>query len=289
MRPIFRAVVHEPLVYFLALGALIFAANALLHPSNGADPRRIEITRADIARIGAIYAQQWGAAPRVEDMPSLIDNYLRSEILFREGTALGLAADDSVLRNRVVQKMEFLLQDASAVSQPTDAEIAAWFQAHQAAYRVPEQVGFIQLYFSPSLRGDRAEADARAALVALGGGQPPAGDRFMLGDDPSPRSEDAIGTDFGPDFAKALFAAPEGVWTGPLRSAFGFHLVRVLEHRPAQLPALAEVRDRVHDDLMADRLRAATEAAYARVRAKYKIVVDPVANPAGTPLAAGSP
>lgn len=282
-------IVREPLLHFLALGALIFAANAILHPRTAVDPHRIEITAADIARIRALYAQQWGAAPRAEDMPNLIDNYVRSEILFRESASLGLAADDSVLRNRMVQKMEFLLQDASSIEQPTDGEIAAYFQAHPEAYRIPEQIAFTQVYFSASLRGERAAADANAALAALRQGQPrPPGDPIMFDDDPTPKSEEMIAKDYGATFATALFALPGESWQGPVASTYGLHLVRILGRKPAHLPDLAEIRNRVHDDLMAERLRAATETAYARIRAKYQIVVSRGATTAGTPVAAGT-
>jgi hypothetical protein len=292
MRALFGKIVREPLVHFLALGALIFAAHAVLHPAP-VDAHRIEITQADIARIQALYAQQWGAAPRADDMPSLIDNYIRSEVLFREGTALGLGTEDSVLRNRVVQKMEFLLQDTSSIPQPSDAEIAAYFQGHADAYRVPEQIAFTHVYFNASVRADRAEADAKAALAALtasgklGSAGEVIGDPFMLGDDPSMKSQESIARDYGGIFASTLFGLPEGSWQGPIASTYGVHLVRVLERQPARLPDLTEVRDRVHDDLMAERLHVAVDSAYARVRSKYQVVVDPPPPSGGGPLAAG--
>src|SRR6185437_7259164 len=176
---------REPLLQFLALGALLFAVNALLHPALSGDPHRIAIGKADIERVRALYTQQWGAAPAEADMPKLVEDYVRSEVLAREGTALGLETDDPVVRNRLVQKMEFLLQDTSAVAQPSDAEMAAWLAAHADRYRVPERLVFHQIYFSPSLRGDRAEGDARGMLASLGPGKPdPAGDPFMLAADP---------------------------------------------------------------------------------------------------------
>src|ERR1700760_2688847 len=179
---------REPLLHFLALGALIFTVNALLHPARSDDPHRIEIGKADIERVRALYTQQWGASPAEADMPRLVEDYVRSEILAREGLGLGLSVDDPVVRNRLVQKMEFLLQDTSAVAQPSDAEMAAWLASHADRYQTPERLVFRQIYFSPSLRGDRAEGDARAMLASLGTAKAdPAGDPFMLAADPEPR------------------------------------------------------------------------------------------------------
>ncbi len=286
---ILRTILREPLVHFLALGACIFALNAVLHPPVREDTHRIELTAADVSRIRALYTQQWGAAPDDADMPRLIDNYIRSEVLFREGTALGLGAEDSILRNRITQKMEFLLQDASSIAQPSEAEMQAYLDAHAAAFQVPERVSFAQIYFSPSLRGDKAEADARAALAALGpaGAATDRGDPRMLSDQSAPRSEDEIAQDYGEAFARSLFALPTGTWQGPVRSALGLHLVRVIAHEPARTPPFAEIRPQVHDALMADRLRQANDAAYERLRGKYQVVIDPGAERAmGKPLAA---
>jgi len=273
-----KRLLGEPLLHFLALGALIFAVNAVLHPSQAGDPHRIAIGKADIERVRALYAQQWGAPPADADMPKLVENYLRSEILAREGASLGLMADDAVVRNRLVQKMEFLLQDISAIAQPSEAEMAAWLAAHADRYRVPERLVFRHIYFSPSLRGDRTDGDARAMLASLTPAKTapdPAGDPFMLAADPEPRSGADIARDFGADFAAALFALPAGSWQGPVRSALGIHLVRIDQRLDARLPPLGEIRDRVHDDMMAERFQTASDAAYARIRAKYTVTVAP--------------
>ena len=276
MKPWMARLVREPLLHFLALGALIFAVNALLHPPQAGDPHRIAIGKADIERVRALYTQQWRAPPADADIPKLVENYLRSEILAREGRALGLAADDAVVRNWLVQKMEFLLQDTSAIAQPSETEMAAWLTTHADRYQVPERLVFRQIYFSPSLRGDKAEGDARAMLASLTPARTtpyPAGDPFMLAADPEPRARIDIARDFGADFAAALFALPAGSWQGPVRSALGLHLVRVDQRLAARLPPLAEIRDRVHDDIMAERFQTASDAAYARIRGRYIVTV----------------
>jgi hypothetical protein len=282
-RRLMRRLLAEPLVQFLALGAAIFALNAVLHPEPPAtDTARIEITRADVERLRALYAQQWGAPPADSDLPRLIDGYVREEVLFREARAIGLADGDSIVRNRLVQKMEFLLQPAEGQAEPSAAELARWLDDHAEAYRLPEQVTFTQLYFSGRVRGDRAAADARAALAALRAGTPAAGrgDAFMLAGDQGPLTRDEVERDFGAAFAEAVFTAAPGGWLGPVTSAYGVHLVRVTEHRPGRPPALAEVRDKVRADLLQERADTARRAALDRLRARYEIRLAPDALPA---------
>jgi len=275
-------VLQEPLVHFLALGAVIFVVNAVRHPARRLDEHRIEITKADVARIRALYTQQWGAQPGEDETPRLVDDYLRSEILFREGMALGLDVDDSVLRNRIIQKMEFLIEAPSAAAEPTDAEVATYYREHPGRYRLPTELAFEQIYFSPSLRGPHAKRDARAVLHGLKKAVPrrsaaPSnrGDPSMFPRDTPLETRDDVERDFGSEFATAVFALPAGAWEGPLESAIGWHLVRVLERVPAHLSPLSEIHDRVRMDLTAARQRRTSEAAYARIRARYQIVMDP--------------
>lgn len=288
-----RRLAREPLVHFLALGGLIFALDAILNPPARTDDRRIEITRADVARIRALYGQQWGAEPRDDETGRLVEDYVRAEILFREGRALGLDADDSVLRNRLIQKMEFLIQDPAAGGAPSEAEIADYFAAHRDAYRIPEAVAFRQIYFSRSLRGDAADRDARETLTRLRAGRDLSdadrGDPSMLPDASEPRSRAELEKDFGAEFANAVFALPVGGWDGPVASAAGLHLVQVTEHPPTRDPTLAELHDKVRADIVADRQQKAAEAGFERIRARYKITIDPDAlQPAPGPMHASS-
>jgi hypothetical protein len=288
MNALVRWLLREPLILFMALGGCIFALNAIIHPAPTNDARRIEVTSADSKRIRALYTQQWGAPPSEADMPSLLDNFVSSEVLFREGTALGLGSDDPVIRNRIIQKMNFLLQDASTISQPSEAEMLDYLQSHQASYRFAEQVIFSQIYFSPALRGKRMATDAGVVLEHLKWTKPGGvdrGDPFMQAGDMSPQSHQTLAKEFGPAFADALFALPEGSWQGPVPSVFGVHVVRILDRKPSRMPTLAEVRDRVHDDLMAERLHVATNAAYEKILSKYWVVIAGAPKPTGQVIA----
>ena len=275
---------REPLVHFLLLGALIFGVDALTGESAEHTETRLDITAADLERIRALHALQWGAPPADSALPALLDDYIRQEILFREGVSLGFDQGDPVVRNRVVQKMEFLLQAPELLTEPAEDQLAAYFAAHKDRYRAPPQVSFTHIYFSPSQRGSRAETDAKATLAKLASTHETAiserGDPFIIPIDPSPRTQEEIERDFGADFAAALAEAPEGAWSGPLRSALGLHLVRVLAHVPAREPELADVRDQVRADHLAQQQRDAADAGFARIKARYQVNIAPQIAPA---------
>ena len=74
----------------------------------------------------------------------------------------------------------------------------------------------------------RREAEARAAAAALAAGGPVAGGDPCLAAPEQPlQSEALVARLLGPGFAAALFEAPQGAWSGPLRSSLGWHAVRV--------------------------------------------------------------
>jgi len=52
---------------------------------------------------------------------------VKEEILSREAVKLGLDQNDTVIRRRLQQKMEFVAEDFAATSEPTDAELADYF------------------------------------------------------------------------------------------------------------------------------------------------------------------
>ena len=283
-----RRLVREPLVHFLTLGAAIFAVAAFTHAAGPAAGNEIRITAADLARIRTGYAQQWGALPSESEMPSLVDKYVRSEILFREGSELGLADGDSVIRNRIVQKMEFLLQDPSTVLQPTEAEMRAYLSSHAERFGSPERLRAETLYFSDLARSSRAEPDARRALAQLQNGRTPTdeGDPLMLPSLSVSRSEEDIAKAYGSAFAHAVFALQDDRWHGPIRSATGVHLVRVLGRDRSRIQPLDGVRAQIHDAIMSERLATQNVAAYDRLAKRYEVTFEPEAKSAARSKAA---
>src|SRR5262249_6652663 len=155
--------------------------------------------------------------------------------------------DDTIVKRRMAQKMEFLFEDVATLREPTADELRAWFGRHAARYTVPARATFRHLYFSPDRRGARARADAARVLGNLAGtpGESPAGrkfaDPFMFQDYYPDRAFDDVAKTFGPPFARALFQATPGVWAGPIESGYGWHLVWIDSITPARVPAFEEV------------------------------------------------
>ncbi len=262
---------REPLVHFLALGAVIFAVHALLNPAAVSDERRIVVGASDVARLRDLAVQQWGRTPDARQMEDLIGAYVREEVLYRAALAKGLDRDDVIVRRRLAQKMEFLAHEA--VRAPDEGELRAYFAEHAARFARPATVDFEQRYFNPERRGAAASADAEAALARLRQGQRAESDNSMLAQRLSAQERATIVRDFGDAVADAVFSLPVGSWSGPTRSNFGVYLLRVVARQPAAAAPFAAVRERVASELLNARVAAARDAAYAKLLAEYSVVL----------------
>ena len=166
-----RRWLREPLLHVLLIGAALFVVYYALNPGAGQrqDSNRIAITADDLAQIRLAWMAQWQRPPTPDEMRNLLDGKIREEVLFREAMALGLDKDDTIVKRRLAQKMEFVMEDASALREPADDELRRWFAQNAQRFAMPSLVTFRHLYFSPDLRGARARDDAADALRKLAG------------------------------------------------------------------------------------------------------------------------
>ena len=255
----------DPLITFLVAGAILLAAGKYWQPDS--ESLRIYITRAEVARLADQWQVQMQRPPSGEEMTGLVDAFVREEIYYREAKKLGLDADDTIVRRRLVQKLTFLTEDIATTTPPDDVVLEAWYQDHQDVYTPPERISFTHRYFSVDRR-QNAKTDAEHALTdeAL------ADDPFMLQKSYASRSTREIGDLFGRAFATEIAALSGPGWQGPIRSAYGWHLVRIEERLPAALIPFAQVRDRVLADFQMEARKIANSAYYDNLKSQYTIV-----------------
>jgi peptidyl-prolyl cis-trans isomerase C len=282
-----RRWLREPLLRVLLIGATLFVVYYALHPDAGQrqDSNRIVMTADDLAQIQLAWMAQWHRPPTPEEMRNLLDGKIREEVLSREAIALGLDKDDTIVKRRLAQKMEFVMEDASALREPASDELRRWFAQNAHSFAMPSLVTFRHLYFSPDLRGAHAHDDAEGALRKLAGRpeQSPEleglSDPFMFQDFYAERSPDQVTAIFGTSFAQALPGLELGKWQGPVESGLGWHLVWVESNIPGRVPAFAEVEARVKSEWSDEQRAEGKRKMFDHMRARYQIVL-PEAAPA---------
>ncbi len=256
---------RDPLVVFLIAGAAIFGVAEWFGEED--IPYTIDVREQDIQRLNDQWTMQMRRPPNEQELAGLMEQFIKEEIYYREAQRLGLDANDTIVRRRMVQKLTFLTEDIATAVPQDEAALRAFYDERIESYQLPERYSFTHRYFSVDRRETAAE-DATAALADTS----IEGDPFMLQRDYALRSEREIGDLFGRDFAAALaeLEAAEA-WQGPLRSAYGWHTVRLTQVAPASTESFETVRERVRVDAQQAARQAANERYYADLKARYDI------------------
>ena len=274
-----KRLLREPFLHFLLIGGALFTVYAML---NGARPpsvasARIEIAKGEVDQLRQAWQMQWKRPPTTDELDGLIAGEIRERILSIEAMRLGLDQDDPIVRRRLAQKLEFLLQDVATLQEPTDVELAAYFAKNRSSYTVPARLTFSHIYFSATKHTD-AEQNAKSALLQLRQDNVQAeatafGDPFLLDGEVQDKPLSEIEQMFGREFSVAVAALATGDWQGPVRSTYGWHLVKVTTRKEASLPTLVEVRDKVQKDFAEEQRRKTNEEVFERLKARYVIIV----------------
>ena len=268
-----RRLLREPLLHFAVIGGLIFVLYWSLAGPGPAPTNVITVGPERIAQLNQGYQAVWRRAPTEDETRSMIGDHAREEVYYREALALGLDRDDTVIRRRLRQKMEFLTDTGADVLEPEAGELEAYFSANQKSYSASPRIAFEQVFLgqnpdtatiAQTLNTLRSTPSANPSTMGVRSFLPV---RLDLS---PPNAVDGV---FGENFFNRLSPVAVGEWNGPVVSGYGVHLVRVLESSPASTPPLEEQRDAVLRDWRAAKALELRELAYAKLLERYTVEI----------------
>jgi hypothetical protein len=244
--------------------------------------RSITITVGEINWLTDTWKKRWNRPPTPEERAGIIDQYLREMILYREAVAMGLDRDDTVIRRRLAQKLEFLAEDLIRPNPPWEDELRTYFETHMDRYQPPDLITLTQVFLDPDKRGDQTLKDAETIKIKLNAlKQVPQdarsfGDPFMLQSYYPERSEAELAKLFGSGFARPVFKLTPEVWHGPVLSGYGTHLVYVHDRQVAKPPKLAEIEAQVRQDWESDQREQLNDQYIASLMGRYDVTIEDV-------------
>ena len=273
-----RSVLRQPLLHFLLMGTAVFAVFAWLDDTPPVTRNdRIVVGDARVAQLREGFEAVWRRPATGDELAGLIDDFIREEVYVREALALGLDRDDAVIRRRLRQKMEFLTASAADALVPSEADLRAFHADHEARFTTPARVALDQVFLGEA-PGESAVADVLAALDR-GVAPETLGARTLLPRSLPASPENVIDGTFGRGVFATLLELEPGPWTGPVRSAYGSHLVRVTERTEATPLPFDAVRAEVEAEWRRARNEALAEETYRNLRARYEVVRSEAATP----------
>ena len=260
---------REPLVHFLVLGAAIFALFAAFDdtPVTAANDA-IVVTEEDIADLRQNFENIWFRVPTESELNGLVARYVDDEVLLRSAKALGLDHDDVVIRQRLVQKMKFIIESGGTSTAPEDEDLEAHLAAYPDRFEQAGRVAFEQVLLrdgvsvealGTALRAGALPADMVAVSLLPG--------RMA----PSPAS--VVDGTFGAGFFGTLAGLDKDGWTGPVTSTYGQHVVRILAREGAVLPPLDAIRAEVEVDWRANKQTRMAQERLDILKSGFRIVL----------------
>ncbi|MBT8120052.1 MAG: peptidyl-prolyl cis-trans isomerase [Gammaproteobacteria bacterium] len=270
---------REPLLHFILIGAALFFIYSLTSDSTADDQNRIVIGEADVDRIISLWEMKWKRLPTETELQGLIEAHIREEVLYREALSMGLDKDDTIVRRRMAQKVEFISDNIAEQAEPSDEQLSAYLDANREKFEIPAEVSFRHVYLNVDQRGAAIEQDAERLMNQLGDGDggdiENMGDPFMFGNRHDTLTRAGVARLFGSEFMEQLFSQQPGQWQGPLVSGYGLHLVHIESLIGASQPSLDSVRDRVRQEWSADERKRFNESFYEQLRSHYEVVIEP--------------
>jgi hypothetical protein len=281
---LFTHILKEPLLHFIIAGAAIYVlfgwfGRAEYDDATTAD-NTIVITQGEIDWLTESWQKRWNRRPTEDELQGIVRAHVKETVLYREALSMGLDKDDTIVRRRLAQKLEFLAQDLIQPEPLTDNQLQTYFQQHIDRYQAPDLITFTQVFLDPDQRGDQTLADAKALKAKLiASERDPSenadlGDSFMLQNYYPERSEADLAKLFGIEFARSLMELEPERWHGPVLSGYGVHLVYIHEHRVSPPPQCAEVVDQVREDLEDEKRRQLNDEFLASLLDRYKVVIE---------------
>lgn len=265
---------------------------------------------APIARIGGrevpladvqAYVQALPAETRQQlaaDPPALnrvVRAYVARGLLLDEAKAAGWEKRPEVVAALARARDEALLASYLRAKTepprefPSDAEIALAYEANKARLLVPRQYQLAQIVVAVPAGADKAaEEKAQQRIDAIAQRLRAKDADFAAiardsSDEKAAERGGALGWIGEPMLAPAIQAAVAGLEKGgitaPVRLADGWHLVKLLDTRPATVPPLADVRAGLVASLRAQRQAEAEQAYLARLIDKNPPAVNELALP----------
>jgi hypothetical protein len=267
-----KTVLREPLFHFVVVGVLLFAAFRAVSPEPVDAPNQIVVSVQDVEALEQQFKAMWKRLPSEQERETMIDAHIRQEVLVREAETLGLDRNDSVIRQRLQQKMDFLLSSSANIIEPSEDDLEAYLAENAERYEVQGKAAFEQIFLGQTVSDDVVAT----ALTRLNSGADleTIGERTLLPTVVPLSPHTAINATFGRGFAGALVDLPTGQWAGPVQSGYGQHLVQVKEQSPARLPPLDDIRDQVEAGWREVRARDMSEAMFEELRARYEIDIE---------------
>lgn len=262
MRRACLTLVRDPLFWFFVLGSGCFAAYAVAVE----DRRVIEVPMSAQAQLIQDHELLIGRKPSDAEFKLLLGRYVDDEILFRESLEERMHTGDMKMKQRLIEKMRFLL--TAPVADPSDTDLVNFYAENQRYYYTEPKYVFVQTFFVAE------PTDPASLLRKLRAGEVVKGDDYWLGQQLQSYDESMVRATLGQPFVESLRSAEKRQWVGPLQTARGWHFVKVAEVVEPHVMQFVDVKEQVLRDWFDDERSSSINERIVALKQKYDVEIE---------------
>lgn len=257
---------------FFLLGFALFLLYTLIVAQIDRSERRITITPIQVELLTEAFAKTWNRPPTDEEIEGQIEYFIRDEVFFKEAITMGLDKSDLVVKRRMRQLIELMMDNVTSVY-PSESQLNTYLSDNPDKFRQDPVISFQHIYFAENGR----EA-AMTQLYNINNNLPVDENSFgnlsLLPSSFSNEQYFRIKRSFGEKFAESVFKLDSIKWQGPIKSAYGWHLVKVTHINPGYVPELSEIWDLVEREWSVEEKKMKKDQQYQKIKEKYIIAYE---------------
>ena len=240
----FKKILHEPLVHFLVLGALVFFIYAIFNNTQSSNENKIVISKAQQQQMAYRWQKKHMRPATQDEMQKMIDKNVYTEVMYREGLKMGLEKNDLIIKRRLTQKMEFITSDLTQEKKPTNDELLKYLDEHKKQFMLPSRISF-RIKENTMLPKDNNE------LTAF-----------------------EVSRIFGKVFTEELFKLEANKWIKDVRSAYGSLTVFVTGKTSEKLPEFKNIEKKLTVAWMNRQKEKTDTDFYNNLKKEYTVEIE---------------
>ncbi len=219
----------------------------------------------------------------------LLDRWVQLTLMALEARKENLQAKPNVKKRiedmtNALLAQEYMMENISDKAKVTNKELKEYYEKHKSEFMQPEQVRARHILIKVPAGADKKKwdearkkaLDIRARLLK---GESFAKLAQKYSDDPGSK---ARGGDLGyfgkgrmvPEFEKAAFSLKKGEISQPVKTTFGYHIIKVEDKKPARQRSFKEVEQQIRQKLLRQKQMKLRDELIAKLKKKFPVKVN---------------
>ena len=271
---LFNKIIKEPLLHFFILGGVLFFVFLVLNPEDKQSSENIRIEASQVEYLSKQFEVKHGRVPHKDELKRLVDDYVNTEIYYREAVKLGLDKNDDVIKKHLRKKLRMMSSDTISLLDVNDTTLQKYIETHPENFTLPSMYRFYQVYIDPKKHQNDLTVYLKEVKEKLDNNISVISESKLVRDYYSRISKEVVSDIFGKDFYKELESAKFNTWSSVLKSDIGYHFIKLIKRTKSKILPLKDIRSYALNEYSKEKYRKSVAKQFQEMKKRYKIIVE---------------